>query len=1008
MTDGGSLAQLVGQARPLVLLLADPALAADVPIRQRHRLVVLAPPGQAGDVTVPPVDGQVVGARLRAAGLPVERADSLGVLARRSLLALRRSLAVNPAIWTPSWATGPDIVRRRLLLLGAWAGANADDRRVVEQCVGRPYSDVQEAALALAMTPETPFLGHVDEQWHLLSPQDAWTLLSGHLTRDDLEAFRITASEVLGEPDPLLGLDGADRWKAGLQGVRRRFSSGLRHAFAQTLALLGGGETPVRTAGGMTGARWARPLVRDLLARANADGTYALWTSLGDVLPLLAEAAPEEFLEAMADGLTERAPLHARMFTDAARDDFGLPAHSPHTAFLRSLEVLAWSADHFDDVIDVLGRLAALDPGGQWSNRPSRSLAEILSCWSPNTSAGVDQRIRALERLLRREPRVARRLLIALIPDAHGFQTVHPGPRFRDWRRESPLPRADLARAVNAVVEMLLDDLGTDGDRYLALLGKVAHLSPAHRNVFAERLARFGASLTDDALRGRLFDALRGEIARHREYADADWALPPGELESLQAAADAVKPQDLVRRTAWLFASGLPELGDLSRRDDHHAYRAAVDERRVEAIREILRTGGLPAVETLASSTDHPHLVGAALAQADAGLDADLLAWLREDGRGDVAFAYFGRRLGENGTPLRDRLLAQTDAPLSQARILRAASDPPSAWEQLPRLAESVSAHYWREFSYFGLGASFGHVLTAARALIDVGRHAAALDLVILYSEQNETAEAAEVIAEACEGLLAGVDADPEFPQLGRHAFERSFALLARYRDEVGRHRVVRIEWQLFPVLGFDADAPTLHAALAEDPAFFAELVGHAYRPDQSDAADPDDEHRRLLARRAYEVLHTWRRCPGVTAGRTVDRALLEGWVTAARDRLRDDDRVDSGDGQIGRILAYAPPDPDGMFPPKAVRVLLEDVRSGRLDTGLELGILNKRGVTSRGLLDGGAQEWELAKSHRRQAGAAAPWPRTKKILNRIADSYESDALREDEKAERRRRGIHD
>jgi len=123
---------------------------------------------------------------------------------------------------------------------------------------------------------------------------------------------------------------------------------------------------------------------------------------------------------------------------------------------------------------------------------------------------------------------------------------------------------------------------------------------------------------------------------------------------------------------------------------------------------------------------------------------------------------------------------------------------------------------------------------------------------------------------------------------------------------------------------------------------------------------------------------------------------------------LRDDDRVDSGDGQIGRILAYAPPDPDGMFPPEAVRVLLEDVRSGRLDTGLELGILNKRGVTSRGLLDGGAQEWELAKRHRRPAGAAAPWPRTKKILNRIADSYESDALREDEKAERRRRGIHD
>ena len=390
VTDAASLAQLIGQARPLVLLLGNPALAADISAQHRHQLVLLASPGGTEDVSVPPINGQIVEAHLLAAGLPRDRAGSLGTLARRSLLALRRALAVNPVTSTPSWASNPDVIRRRLLLVGAWDGGNDDDWSVVEQCLGRPYSEIQDAALGLAAAPETPFLGRVDERWHLLSPEDAWTLLGGQLTRDDLEAFRTAALEVLGERDPRADLDDADRWKAGLMNVRRKYSGGLRDALAQTLALLGASDATVRAPGGTTGSRWVRLPVRELLARANADSTYVLWTSLGDVLTLVAEAAPEEFLQAMLDGLTGQSPVHAGMFTDSVRDAFGSPRSSPHTSFLWALEVLAWSPDYFDDAVDMLGRLAAIDPGGEWSNRPIVSLAEILSCWRPNTSADVD------------------------------------------------------------------------------------------------------------------------------------------------------------------------------------------------------------------------------------------------------------------------------------------------------------------------------------------------------------------------------------------------------------------------------------------------------------------------------------------------------------------------------------------------------------------------------------------------------------------------------------------
>ncbi|WP_436527342.1 hypothetical protein [Actinoplanes sp. HUAS TT8] len=74
---------------------------------------------------------------------------------------------------------------------------------------------------------------------------------------------------------------------------------------------------------------------------------------------------------------------------------------------------------------------------------------------------------------------------------------------------------------------------------------------------------------------------------------------------------------------------------------------------------------------------------------------------------------------------------------------------------------------------------------------------------------------------------------------------------------------------------------------------------------------------------------------------------------------------------------------------------------------GLHTGIYNQRGVTRRGVYDGGDQERLLAKDYRCQAGEAAAWPRTRKLLTSPAESYERDARGYDVEAERVRRGLH-
>ena len=67
----------------------------------------------------------------------------------------------------------------------------------------------------------------------------------------------------------------------------------------------------------------------------------------------------------------------------------------------------------------ALARLAQVDPGGRWANRPDRSLAQIFLTWPPQTSATQDERLAVVDMLRRDTPDVAWTLMNGLLPTPH-------------------------------------------------------------------------------------------------------------------------------------------------------------------------------------------------------------------------------------------------------------------------------------------------------------------------------------------------------------------------------------------------------------------------------------------------------------------------------------------------------------------------------------------------------------------------------------------------------------
>ena len=189
----------------------------------------------------------------------------------------------------------------------------------------------------------------------MVSAYDAWLLLAEHLADDDLKRFEGTVLAVIGEVDPALDIPQEERWwKATFEGKVRSNSGDLRRGLARSLALLGAHGDSVTLSGG-SGEAWANHIVRQLLTSANDDSTGRKWASLSDVLPLLAEAGPDAFLDAVTKGLSGDDPLLGTMFTDRDSDAFSASSH--HTGLLWALENVAWSPDHFGAAVEQLARL---------------------------------------------------------------------------------------------------------------------------------------------------------------------------------------------------------------------------------------------------------------------------------------------------------------------------------------------------------------------------------------------------------------------------------------------------------------------------------------------------------------------------------------------------------------------------------------------------------------------------------------------------------------------------
>ncbi len=994
--------------RPMILVPLFPNPQVSAAVGRGHAVIV--PLGReveaSSGVNLPRLRRAAIEGELLEMGIPEQRARLLATLGRRSLLSLRRGLAVHPELEQPAWARA-DRARCVLpaVLAGRWNDRREGDRAAVSQLSGRSYDDfaAEVTGWANASDPPTRRVGDV---WLTTAKDDAWQLLARYATDDDLDRFSTVAREVICGEDPTIGLQRGERLLAPLLGKQREHSPHLIEGLAETLALMAALSDRVLLPGGRRGQELATDVVRSLLDAANRDLTGRRWIAVASTLPLLAEAAPEAFLAAAEAGLAGEGPVLLKVFQDGGEYDSFFGA-SAHPSLLWAIEGIAWSTDYLARAALLLARLSRLDPGGKLVNRPSASLRNMLLMWRPGTSATVDERLQVVDIIRSREPEVAWKLILQLIPTGHESASSTHSPKWRDWKPED-LRRAtygDIAHAVRELARRGLQDVGVRGDRWVALLSRIADLPGDLRQAVIDQLAeavlQFGEG--DKAVVANELHAL---IGRHREFTDAEWAMDPADVERLQQVLPGLEPASPLARNAWLFQSGASfrrRRGGTGAQDLPDAQREAMTECLVAvSIGEILTWA-----ETFDSNGYSQHAIGWALAAVGLdGTDASLviLESLTAESRkqATVAAAYVSRMAQTHATDLvgwTNNIISGTGAawaPDHKATFLAALQPSEELWEFVESLGAAVERGYWQRMGPYNLPQDQRSRDHASRKLMAYDQPYAAVMLLDPHGEVDPPS--LELIAEALEAVVRIEASGPLDSMFSYHVDRHLRRLEEAAFDE---HRLARIEWSYLPLFRYEnRPMRVLHLALANEPTFFVQVIEAVYRAEGEEPRELSSEEASKAAI-ARDLLGSWRHLPGRREDGSIDPEALNAWVDAARAQLTASGRLGIGDHVIGQVLRYGPGPREDQWPAQEICELVDRIGSDDLASGFRIEVFNSRGVTTRAPTDGGQQERALAAQYRRYAEAVRlRWPRTAVVLRSLAETYEADAVREDANAD--------
>lgn len=979
--------ELRQQDAPLILIPSFPGLTSEM-LHVRSGIRWIRPKGreeesQAKDQYSWEEDGDKFRLALVDLGVQEEESRQLLALARKSLTAFRRRLAIHPSLLRPQWAT-PSEGRKLLapLLIGKWVDGRPEDLKAIERMAKSPWRNLADTLIPWAFQDDSPWVC-VGSGWYPVDHGDAWSLLAPYLTESDLSDFCEIAVDVLSRPHPKWLAEGS--YFVSTPETRRiSLSEDLIRGVASTVACMGAEEN-ARPLSFTIFPAWAGRILRGWFENGGQD--WRVWAFLSEerILPLLAEAHPQIFLRELDSILKTDDERLKPLFS--SRGD-GSYAYPPLSGLFAALKVLSMWPEHLEKVTGILLRMSGWSSNVARGSTPLEALVDIYRSWSPITNARVAEQVSILRRNAKDHPQWIAKLLLALLPTTQSMATEPPRAKWRNISARGFVSAEERFDAYREFLGLYLDLCKVEPWRICELIPSVG--APPYWEDRDRRVMEFLDRQDFDNWSPEHREAMRIQIFKLLGRSLRDAQSEPEEWDRLRAIVEQCAPSDLVDKWKWLFVRNPPIR---SRDEERHA---SIVSRRGIALREIWEGESWGGVRRLLSVAENPEIVGVALASLETAServwDELLVPGFLEDKllyglfRGFVETSIHRRGDHAQGWVEDARLRLKGRSHLERGALeLLLRYDP----ERVSCLDPDVRRTYWQGFTIWGLRGVFD--LGVIEGLLSVNRCYEAVHALALYREEVPPERRLELSVSTFRRLLESDLSEDEFGY-----FHHTMATMV---DELRKHpgfpEEILLQLDMRYLHSHEWKHLNLSQELGRNPGFFVQAF-RAYLPRGFNRSQLSEDEKRA-ASMGYEILEKWMGTPGWRIDGSIDVELGLSWVHTIEEAFKDDPMwLEVAYSRVGEAMGRYCGESQ---PSREVCVLIERIGKVELDEGFERGIFNSGGAR----IGFGGESYRVdAQKFEEMAEALAEFPRVAAIYRSMVAQHRRMAQERDDEHEAR------
>lgn len=873
-----------------------------------------------------------------------------------------------------------------IFLAGRFDGNNENDAQFIENISEKKYKEIERIAID-AEQQEAPFVRGAGRKIISTNKVEALFYLAPYITSNSLELFFDSFPNVYLDWDPKWELNADKRYLAPIYGKTTKFSNDIKRGIAETLVFVTTFHDRLKE--GKQVSAIIKHKIHNIFKHLDS---WKKWASIDDYLPLLSEAASDEFLDSI-EMFTQKTPeIFKQLLADEESTCFS--DECKFCGLLWALEALSHHKNYFLRVVEILFKLALLDGRKKRENRPINSLKRMFVFWNPQTPFNPKQRIEILKSMQNRYGEMANFLIKNAIilristenklPYIAEFDSI-----YRDSNEERALYYNELAK-------LLFESFIANPNQFIIYYKDLG----AHRALQFDLLKIFDSmdkSKLEEKYKHDIWSLLRETLFCFQQFEDSpNWRISKEEEELLEKLYNELTPSDEISSISWMFdfsphILNAPKQNDFSLRDKYY------EENRQTALNKFFVNKNKQKLDLLIKSVPSIQVLANSIVQSQhySEIESRIIDLLEMEDQtlNDFAkrFVYISYCL--NRDFYKEYIWDKNLSDKIKLKILSSIEFNNEAKYILSKSSKWIQDNYWKEIQDFTFSINSEFKEEIVLGLLSVGRISEAifisyispetlsLDIYIKVLKAPAQKNYKDITTRNCHQVVSILGKIYKHPQI----------------NTVNINDIVNIEISYLPLFkeAYNGIKPIfLYKNIQTNPSTYLDLIKAAYKDDNMNSGDKNE----ALIDMASNILYDIDFIPGYSyKTRTFDSIEFSKWVKLLLTLAKDQKYLKGTICAVSRILAKTPIDEDGIWPHKALRDIIELEKNPELEEQTAIERMNQRGCTVRGINEGGKKEREIAsKIHSNIQTISNIYPRTARMLTIIERDYENYADRLD------------